>query len=121
MNSDLRSRFLMTSPIDGPYIPNDPYDKWYEEGNETITLDLLIGPKEFIGRGLGHPMIQEFLFDKFPHVDKVLIDPGVSNTRAIHVYEKVGFKKIEQFVPEYDPVPHWMMHLYMKKLLEKVQ
>lgn len=113
--------FLMTSLVEGPYNPDDPIDKWYEEGKETITLDLLIGSEEFLGKGLGHRMIREFLLDKFPHASKVLIDPETSNTKAIHVYEKAGFKKVEQFVPEYDPIPHWMMHLEMKNLEREKQ
>ena len=108
--------FLMTSRIKGPYNADSPYDKWYEEGKEAITLDLLIGPETFLGKGLGHRMIREFLIDRFPHVDKVLIDPSVTNTRAIHVYEKAGFKKIEQFPQQHDsPDLCWMMHLDTNK------
>lgn len=105
--------FLMTSLVEGPYNPDDHVDKWYEEGKETISLDMLIGPEEFLGKGLAHRMIQEFLLDKFPHAAKVLIDPEASNTKAIHVYEKAGFKKLEQFIPKYDPISHWMMILVM--------
>lgn len=109
--------FLMTSLVKGPYNSNDPYNKWYEEGKETITLDLLIGPEEYLGRGLGHRMIQEFLLDRFSHVDKVLIDPEESNTRAIRVYEKSGFRKIEQFPQQHDePRLCWMMHLDIEDL-----
>ena len=81
-----------------------------------IVLDVLIGEEKFLGKGLSHRMILEFLRDKFPHVSKVLIDPEASNTKAIHVYEKAGFKKVEQFIPDYNPTPHWMMHLKMGEL-----
>ncbi|MCB1111721.1 MAG: GNAT family N-acetyltransferase [Chlamydiales bacterium] len=112
--------FLMTSFVEGPYNPDDHINKWYEEGKKLITLDLLIGAEEYLGKGLGHQMIQEFLIEKFSHVDRVLIDPSVSNTRAIHVYEKAGFRKVEQFPQQHDdPNPSWMMHLDMKELLEK--
>lgn len=111
--------FLMTSLVEGPLNTNDPIDKWYEEGKVSITLDLLIGEEEYLGRGLGHRMIQEFLLDKFPHTSKVLIDPAVTNTKAIHVYEKAGFEKIEQFTPAHDPKLHYMMHLKMDDLKAK--
>ena len=112
--------FLMTSLVEGPYKYDDHIDKWYEEGKETITLDLLIGPEEFLGKGFGHRMIQEFLLDKFPNEFKVLIDPEASNTKAIHVYEKAGFKKIEQFAQTHDdPNLCWMMHLKIDDLKKK--
>lgn len=109
--------FLMTSLVEGPYDLNHPTNKWYEEGKKTITLDLLIGAKEYLGKGLAHKMIQEFLANKFAHVNKVLIDPSSANTRAIHVYEKAGFKKIEQFLQQHDdPSLCWMMHLDIRDL-----
>lgn len=109
--------FLITSEVEGPYDPKDPYNKWYEEGKTTITLDLLIGEEAFLGKGLAPRMIQEFLLDKFSHVSKVLIDPEEGNQKAIHVYEKAGFKKIEIFPQTHDdPQPCWMMHLMMEEL-----
>lgn len=106
--------FLMTSPITGPYNPNDDYKKWYAEGKKTFTLDLLIGAKEFLGRGLAHKMIKKFIIDQFSNADYFIIDPSLSNKKAIHVYEKAGFKKVDTFFPSYDPVPHLMMRLAVK-------
>lgn len=103
--------FLITSEVEGPYDPKDDYAKWYEEGRQTITLDLLIGEEEFLGKGLAAPLIREFLLTMFPHASIVLIDPEATNSRAIHVYERAGFEKLEQFIPAYNPVPHWMMRL----------
>jgi RimJ/RimL family protein N-acetyltransferase len=105
--------FLMTSPVVGPYNPSDPIDKFFDPGKETITLDLLIGEEEFLGRGLGVKLIKEFLSQEFPRISRVLIDPEVANTKAIHVYEKAGFKKIEQFQAR--GRPHWMMLLHAKE------
>jgi len=103
--------FLMTSPVEGPYDEKDDYDKWYVEGKSTYTLDLLIGPEKFIGKGLAHRMIQEFILDKFSDADFFIIDPGKTNKKAIHVYEKSGFKTVGEFCPAYDPIPHLMMRL----------
>lgn len=109
--------FLMTSRIDGPYNSNDPYSKWYEDGKETITLDLLIGEEDYLGKGLASRMIQEFLLDKFSHISKVMIDPEEDNPRAIRVYEKAGFRKIEKFAQTHDdPKPCWMMHMEIEEL-----
>jgi RimJ/RimL family protein N-acetyltransferase len=48
----------------------------------------------------------------------VLIDPEATNTRAIHVYKKIGFKIVGEFIASWHPVPHYQMELNMKKLLE---
>lgn len=108
--------FLMTSPVAGPYDPNDDYNKWYVEGKQTFTLDLLIGEKKFLGKGFAHRMIQEFILDQFANADYFIIDPAKSNPKAIHAYEKAGFKKVDEFCPSYDPIPHLMMRLSVKDL-----
>ncbi len=104
----------MTSLVGGPYDSQDAYNKWLEDGKKTITLDLLIGEESFLGKGLASQMIQEFLSDNLLQVSTVLIDPESANFKAIHVYEKVGFKKIEEFIPKFNPIPHWMMRLRIK-------
>lgn len=108
--------FLMTSVIEGPKDEKDPYNKWFSEDYETITLDLLIGDEKYLGKGFAAPMIKAFINGKFPGVGKVLIDPEVSNEKAIHVYEKAGFIKIEKFPQMHDkPNLCWMMHFIPQK------
>jgi RimJ/RimL family protein N-acetyltransferase len=92
--------FLITSPA----------------GKETITLDLFICDLNYLGKGLAVPMIEEFLISQFSHMKKVLIDPEVTNTRAVHVYQKVGFKIIGEFIASWHPVPHYQMELDLKDL-----
>jgi RimJ/RimL family protein N-acetyltransferase len=99
----------MTSALEGP---SNPYNKkWYVEGKRTLTLDLLIGSEELLGKGLAGRMIQEFILDKFSDADFFIIDPAKSNPKAIHVYEKAGFEKVDEFCPSYDPIPYLMMRL----------
>jgi RimJ/RimL family protein N-acetyltransferase len=93
--------FLITSP----------------EGNDTTTLDLFICDSNYLGKGLAVSTIREFLIRHFSHVKRVLIDPEATNKRAIHVYEKVGFKIVGEFIASWHPVPHYQMELDMKKLL----
>ncbi len=93
--------FLITSP----------------EGEEATTLDLFICDLNFLGKGISVPMIKNFLISHFSHMKRVLIDPEVDNSRAIHVYKKVGFKIIGEFIASWHPVPHYLMELYMKDLL----
>jgi len=93
--------FLITSP----------------EGSEATTLDLFICDLDYLGKGLAVPMIREFLTTHFSKVKKVLIDPEATNERAIHVYQKAGFKIIGEFIASWHPVPHYQMELYMEDLL----
>lgn len=62
-------------------------------------------------------LIREFLTSQFPNVKKVLIDPETANKRAIHVYQKAGFKIIGEFIASWHPVPHYQMELYIEDLL----
>jgi Acetyltransferase (GNAT) domain len=95
--------FLITSP----------------EGSDATTLDLFICDLNYLGKGLAVPMIREFLISHFPKMKKVLIDPEATNARAIHVYQKAGFKIIGEFIASWHPVPHYQMELHMKDLSKK--
>lgn len=99
-DKDIPFAFLITSP----------------EGNDATTLDLFICNLNYLGKGIAVPMIQEFLISQFPNIKRVLIDPEATNKRAIHVYQKVGFKIIGEFIASWHPVPHYQMELYMKNL-----
>lgn len=89
-----------------------------EHREDTITLDLFICDLNYLGKGIAVPMICGFLTNQFPNMKRILIDPEASNTRAIHVYQKVGFKITREFIANWHPVPHYQMELYMKDLLE---
>ncbi len=104
-DKDVPFAFLITSP----------------EGKDAITLDVFICDKNYLGRGLSVPMIQKFLIDQFSHIKKVLIDPEAINSRAIHVYKKVGFKIVGEFIASWHPVPHYQMELDMKEIIHKSQ
>ncbi len=100
-HKDTPFAFLITSP----------------ERPDATTLDLFICDLNYLGKGLAAPMIREFLTSQFPNVKKVLIDPEATNNRAIHVYQKAGFKIIGEFIASWHPVPHYQMELYMEDLL----
>jgi GrpB-like predicted nucleotidyltransferase (UPF0157 family)/dihydrofolate reductase/GNAT superfamily N-acetyltransferase len=100
-DNDIPFAFLITSP----------------EGNDATTLDLFICNLDYLGKGIAVPMIQEFLISHFPNVNKVLIDPEATNVRAVHVYQKAGFKITGEFIASWHPVPHYQMELDMNDLL----
>lgn len=99
-DKDTPFAFLITSP----------------EGNDATTLDVFICNRNYLGKGIAVPMIREFLICQFPNVKRVLIDPEATNKRAIHVYQKVGFKITREFIASWHPVPHYQMELYMNDL-----
>jgi len=72
---------------------------------------LLIGDETYLGKGLSTPMIWEFLEEVHPDKDLVFIDPEEVNKKAIHVYAKAGFEKIDDFIASWHPVPHILMRL----------
>jgi RimJ/RimL family protein N-acetyltransferase len=93
--------FLITSP----------------QGEDAITLDLFICDLNHLGKGLAVSMMRTFLISHFSHVKRVLIDPETTNTRAIHVFQKVGFKITGEFIASWHPVPHYQMELQMRDLV----
>lgn len=84
------------------YLQTYKVNDWPEFGNYigyddfTASVDLFIGEADFIGRGLGSKMLEAFLlqvvFAEDTNVETCVIGPEPANTRAIHTYEKVGFK-----------------------------
>ena len=107
--------YLMTSVVEENEAHSDSqYAKWVEPGKKMYTLDLLIGDTEFLGKGLSTPMIKQFIQEILSDADIVFIDPEASNEKAIHVYERAGFEKLEQFVASWHPVSHWLMKLNAK-------
>lgn len=108
LDADHPIAFLITSYVQ----KDDPYAKWCT--GKAITLDLLIGDLKYLGKGFAVKMIHQFLYTQFPDVEEVLIDPEATNTRALHVYEKVGFKKLDEFIPSHSPNLHYMLKYNLK-------
>ncbi|MEO5964845.1 MAG: GNAT family protein [Candidatus Limnocylindrales bacterium] len=66
-------------------------DPMYRHGG----IDIVLHPDAH-GRGLGGEAIRllaTHLFDDRGH-HRIVIDPNAANARAIHVYEKVGFRRV---------------------------
>lgn len=98
--------FFITSNVEKPH---DEWTHWSLTDGKTITLDMLIGDKDYLGKGLATQLIEEFLSTHFASVKEVLIDPEASNKKAVHVYQKAGFTIIAEFIPSHSPNLHYMM------------
>lgn len=64
-------------------------------------------------------MIHEFILKQLSDFKIVLIDPEISNERAVHVYKKAGFTIIGEFIASWHPVPHYKMQLRIDELKNK--
>jgi RimJ/RimL family protein N-acetyltransferase len=67
-------------------------------------MDYTIGNIACFGKGLGAKTLEVFI-DFFrssydSQADTFFIDPDVTNPRARHIYEKAGFKYIDDFIME---------------------
>jgi RimJ/RimL family protein N-acetyltransferase len=60
-----------------------------------VELDIMIGDISQQGKGYGQDALKAMINYAFTQqkAERVFIMPRVTNKRAIHVYEKVGFKK----------------------------
>ncbi|UVI28314.1 GNAT family N-acetyltransferase [Paenibacillus spongiae] len=75
-----------------------PEYEQYVDLSHAASIDLFIGLSEFRNKGLGSSIISRFLRDYVfadPSVVRCVINPEVSNSAAIRVYEKVGYRIIK--------------------------
>ncbi|WP_035397915.1 GNAT family N-acetyltransferase [Exiguobacterium sp. OS-77] len=63
-----------------------------------IGMDQFIGYPELFNKGIGTKMIKLFVEDiaRGKEVNRIILDPDVSNLRAIKAYEKCGFQKVKK-------------------------
>jgi len=71
---------------------------WGDCGPGLRAFDTWIGEAKDRGRGLGTAMMREALAIAFadPAVNAVVIDPLLTNNRAIRFYERCGFRAVEE-------------------------
>lgn len=109
---------FMTSELEKNLPEDDPYAKWVEGEELTITIDFMIGNEKFIGKKLSHVVLRQFsLFMKENGASAVIIDPAATNPRAVHVYQKAGFQIVGTFYSNM-PYFHGVKHLMMKMVLK---
>lgn len=67
---------------------------WPDQQDDGVYgIDVFIGDASSLGHGYGTLFIRRFVENLFSldYVKKIIIDPAVTNLRAIRCYEKVGF------------------------------
>lgn len=65
-------------------------------GNKICEIGIKICEREMQNRGLGKIILSLFIDGLFHELgyEKILLDTNVKNTRAQHVYEQLGFRKV---------------------------
>jgi RimJ/RimL family protein N-acetyltransferase len=74
------------------------YNELVQVDDNSAGIDLLIGEKEYIHKGLGPIIIKKFLKDivfQNKNIKSCVIGPEPKNIIAIKAYKKVGFKYIK--------------------------
>lgn len=70
---------------------------WGEVSENLRAIDIWIGEPDCLGQGFGTQIMKLAIERCFavPEVSAILIDPLVSNQRAIRFYERMGFRFVE--------------------------
>ena len=90
LTSDMRDG-IMADAIHAAYFAHGP----------TWSVDMLIGPESYLGRGYAIPTLRAFVqYLQTKGVARLMIDPEVTNVKATHVYERAGFKTVTTFQPK---------------------
>ena len=59
----------------------------------------MIGEEKYLGEGLSYLTLNKFT-EMYNEIDSFIIDPEVTNLKAIRVYEKADFKKVGSYIPK---------------------
>ena len=80
-----------------PVAESERHEYQLETIDGVYGVDLFIGNPDLWNQGIGTrmlSMIVDYLFDELDAL-KVVIDPQVSNHRAVRSYEKCGFERVK--------------------------
>lgn len=69
----------------------------YRGLKETAEIGIKICSSDYQDQGLGSRILLMFIESLFNdyHYERIILDTNLKNTRAQHVYEKLGFKKVK--------------------------
>jgi RimJ/RimL family protein N-acetyltransferase len=104
-----------------PLSAQPEYYRDIQESKDAAGIDMFIGAPEYLHRGLGAPMLWQFLkeivFTNETYIS-CLIGPDPQNTAAIRAYEKAGFRHLKTvFIPALNET-QYLMRLPRAEALE---
>jgi aminoglycoside 6'-N-acetyltransferase len=90
------------------------YNKFVQGGDDSAGIDLFIGEREFVHKGLGSKIIRKFLKNYVfcnDLINRCIIGPEPKNLGAIKAYTKAGFRYIKTIqIPDEDE-PAYIMEI----------
>ncbi len=86
----------------------------YLENQVIYGIDQFIGIPNLFNKGYGTIMVSNFIdfILKTTDVEIIILDPEISNERAIRCYEKCGFSKVKKINHE----NNYLMAMTIKKI-----
>ena len=90
------------------------YEKALGVEENGAGIDLFIGEPEYAYRGLGAPLIRQFLREiVFPQTGAIscILGPSVLNTSAIRAYERAGFQYLRTVQVPGEPHAEYVMRI----------
>ncbi|MBO3696900.1 GNAT family N-acetyltransferase [Roseivirga sp. E12] len=94
--AQLEGRPLGFIQIIDPYLEETHY--WGDVPKNLRAIDIWIGEADDLGKGYGTEMMRQAIERCFaaPEVTAILIDPLVTNVKAIRFYERMGYEFVEE-------------------------
>jgi RimJ/RimL family protein N-acetyltransferase len=88
---------VMISYWEAYWVEGDVVETTYSSAPFDQGIHLLIGEKEYIGKGFSLPLLRAMISFQFQvsRTDKVIAEPDIRNDKMIHVFNKCGFKPIK--------------------------
>ena len=90
------------------------YSQHLQVDENAAGVDLFIGEREYIHRGLGHVILGTFLREivfASEEIDSCVVGPEPKNTAAIRCYEKTGFRYLKTVHVPAEPEPEYLMRI----------
>jgi len=79
-------------------VKQDRYAEYLPFPPHAVSIDFFIGEPEYLGKKMSVPILHRYIDTIIkkdnPQSTTLIIDPDITNTRAIHAYAKAGFKPI---------------------------
>ena len=84
--------YIQCYPVDETH----DYATYRRKEGETYGVDLFIGEESFLRRGYAFEMLKQFLAQAHQKIERVLVDPLVSNEAARALFQKHEFQEMGQ-------------------------
>jgi RimJ/RimL family protein N-acetyltransferase len=95
------------------------YSRHLQVDENAAGVDLFIGEREYIHRGLGSVILGAFLLEIVFASEEIgccIVGPEPQNTAAIRCYERAGFEYLKTVRVPNEPEPEYLMRIDRERL-----